>query len=435
MKSYLKWLGGVGIMFLLLLLSCDWLLFSPQAPLKPEGPGNLAVGETGTFYTRPAADETDSVSIRFDFGDGNLSDYIGPVGPADTVFISHSWDAPGTFHVKAQAKNDFGESKWSDPLVVTVSDSTESDSFNLTEVGHFDIPGYGRLIKLAKSGNYLYLAARSEGLIILDVSNPQSPTTVGQFIPSNSSKEPWVNDVKISGNYAYIAVTYTYAKTTSVLALDISNPSSPREVGQFADTSGYKSFERLFYSGGRVYVVGQQWTMGIINFTNPVAPLGESFITLPGYYAYDIFVSGSYAYVANNEYGVQIIDISNPQNPVFVSNVNVSSNASGVFVSQNTLYVAAEASGLKIVDVSNPASPSVVGTVSFPDYTKGIYASGDYAYVGASTAGYYVVDVSSPSNPNIITGIDTPGNAWFSIVDGDYAYVADFTSLRIIKLR
>jgi DNA-binding beta-propeller fold protein YncE len=86
----------------------------------PTGPHLTSVGDTVVFVAHVAdAPEDDSLSFRFDWGDG-----VSPWSSftlATTCTLSHSWVSAGDVAVKAQARNGRGgTSRWSDNLPVTV---------------------------------------------------------------------------------------------------------------------------------------------------------------------------------------------------------------------------------------------------------------------------------------------------------------------------
>lgn len=70
--------------------------------------------------------------------------------------------------------------------------------------------------RIAISGSTAYIADKTQGLTVLDVSNPASPSTI-QTIPAQSS----VSDVAVYDNYLYAA------DGSGIRVFDISNPSNP----------------------------------------------------------------------------------------------------------------------------------------------------------------------------------------------------------------
>src|SRR3972149_7494934 len=96
------------------------------------------------------------------------------------------------------------------------------------------------------------------------------------------------SDVKVVGNYAYVASGY------GLKIFDISNPSSPKLMSTYK-TDGYP--RRVFISGTTAYVAG--WSgLAIIDISDPSSPKLQSSYNTGGS-AFDVFVSGNIAYVAN----------------------------------------------------------------------------------------------------------------------------------------
>jgi hypothetical protein len=85
--------------------------------------------------------------------------------------------------------------------------------------------------------------------------------------------------------------------------IDVSNPSSPREVGAY-DTPGNASGVAI--SGAYAYVADGGAGLRVIDISNPSSPREVGFYDTPGY-ARGVAVSGAYAYVADSEGGLVIL--------------------------------------------------------------------------------------------------------------------------------
>jgi hypothetical protein len=92
--------------------------------LYAEAPSGPQSGRTGAVlaFTSSATDPGhESVAVRFDWGDGDTSDWSAWLASGDTVTASHSWSAANTYSVRAQAKNVSGVlSDWSGAFAVTL---------------------------------------------------------------------------------------------------------------------------------------------------------------------------------------------------------------------------------------------------------------------------------------------------------------------------
>gem|GEM_PF-2142027 len=110
---------------------------APSPPLAPVGPTSIE-RETSYQYSSAAIDpEGDLVRLRFDWGDGLLSNWTGFVASNTTVSLYHAWETVDNFTIRVIAQDAHGlNSSWSEPLMVQVSEGEEG----LPPVGLFQAP-------------------------------------------------------------------------------------------------------------------------------------------------------------------------------------------------------------------------------------------------------------------------------------------------------
>lgn len=123
-----------------------------------------------------------------------------------------------------------------------------------TEIGGFDT-GWGSSIDV--DGQTAYVASWSEGLIILDISDPTKPIKLGQYLelvgnyellPPGAQSRQTLLDVSVSGDIAYLTYnfgedhsTWTQILESGVIAVDISDPTHPKKVDVYSDLDGASS--------------------------------------------------------------------------------------------------------------------------------------------------------------------------------------------------
>ena len=78
---------------------------------------------------------------------------------------------------------------------------------------------------MAVRGGYAYLAGGANGLLILDIKNPEDPHEVSVY------DTDFANGVAVQGAYAYVA-----DREGGLQIIDIGDPYSPKHVGT-ADTT------------------------------------------------------------------------------------------------------------------------------------------------------------------------------------------------------
>ncbi|MFB0510231.1 MAG: Kelch repeat-containing protein [bacterium] len=110
------------ILLVFLISGCRKKNQPPYTPYTPNGPTSGVTNNTYQFFSLAIDPDGDSVSIRFDFGNGDTSDWSELVAMERTVRISFSWSVPDTYYVKAQAKDkDENISEWSLPHTVIIT--------------------------------------------------------------------------------------------------------------------------------------------------------------------------------------------------------------------------------------------------------------------------------------------------------------------------
>jgi PKD domain len=98
--------------------------FDNNRPEKPEEPSGESRGSPGTEYTFTgiAVDpDNDQVFYKWDWGDGNYSEWLGPYSSGESCQTVHAWGIKATYAIRVMVKDQHGgESDWSDPMPITI---------------------------------------------------------------------------------------------------------------------------------------------------------------------------------------------------------------------------------------------------------------------------------------------------------------------------
>jgi hypothetical protein len=93
----------------------------PAKPDQPSGETNGEVGNEYSYTTSTIDPDGDQVYYLWDWGDGNVSEWMGPYDSGLTSGLTHTWTVKGSYNIKVKAKDTHGiESPWSDPLSITM---------------------------------------------------------------------------------------------------------------------------------------------------------------------------------------------------------------------------------------------------------------------------------------------------------------------------
>jgi len=289
----------------------------------------------------------------------------------------------------------------------------------------------------AISGNYAYLSASNEGMIIVDISVPTNPVEVAIFDDAQFS----VRDLILNGNLLYVR-----ENSGAINIFDITQPTMPVRVGPISlseyinDVLTVISLDTIFVEGNYLYATTFRQGMYIFDISNPAANIND-IIPLPhlSYYdasigsTNDIKVVGGLSYVLT-PYDLRVVDISQQSKPVELGLTALKGNPVEVKIVGNRAYVASGQGGLRIIDITNPTALVETGFYDTPGFALAVTVNGNYAYVADWESGLRIIDISNPV-PVEVSFIGIPDEGAIDVaVDGDYAFVTAGQSLRVIDI-
>jgi hypothetical protein len=231
--------------------------------------------------------------------------------------------------------------------------ATETDP---VQIGHYDTissPEFDVQI----IDNFAYLAAGNDGLQIIDISNPISPTLHGaNATPMNTAF------LQVEGQIAYALDNQPTSTAPSVLyAMDVSDPSNPTILGTYQDAAEMNWARGMDIANGIAYITTGE-SLQMIDVSDPahLTRLGSYVVPASG-----VRVVGTYAYVfANNR--LDIIDASDPAHPELLgSHTSPAAYASDIEVVGDLVYIAAGWHGMYILRVVDPADPTPTPTIGY----------------------------------------------------------------------
>ncbi|VVB62002.1 PKD domain protein [uncultured archaeon] len=110
----------------------------PSLPLQPIGGTHVNIGIVYSYSSAARDPDGDLVRLRFDWGDGSLSNWTAFVTSNTSVYASHAWVNISNCSIRVIAQDTTGvNSSWSDPLTVMVSQNGSGGS---PPVGVFTVP-------------------------------------------------------------------------------------------------------------------------------------------------------------------------------------------------------------------------------------------------------------------------------------------------------
>jgi hypothetical protein len=265
----------------------------------------------------------------------------------------------------------------------------------------------------------------SDGLQVVDVQNPASPTVLGSITTDQAFRA-----LDVQGSVAYVVDFSTIEGTGGLQLIDVSNPAKPALRGRIDAPLPVASDVDVV--GTYAYLTLLTGELQVIDVRDPDAPVVRTSVPVARI-TRDVEIVGNLAYITIEVYTdtsvdaeVQIFDITNPLAPVARGRVQVGGEVFGLRVIGTTAYIAGGTRGLHIVDVADVAHPTLRGRFTTVPRVDNVVMNEQFAYVAnadAATGGLYIVDLSDPQHPRLRGSVATlPTDA--VAVSGNLAVVA-----------
>jgi hypothetical protein len=257
-------------------------------------------------------------------------------------------------------------------------------------------------------GNYAYLGTRgSQGVFIIDISDPSHPFVASQYFPS-SGRAP--QDVKVQNGIGYFAMN---SGGGGVDIVDLSDPTQPVFLSHL-DTGSHN----VFIDNNLLYTTSSSTATRVYDVSNPLNPtLWHSFDNG----VHDMTVLGDRVYTSSFSAGTRIYDISNmsaSEPPVELGRILTGSSSHSTWTTDdgNVLVNARERSGgdVGLFDIADISNPAVLARIFANDFAAENFTLphnpllvDDTLYVSWYGVGLQVFDVSNPSRPIHLGRYDT----------------------------
>jgi choice-of-anchor B domain-containing protein len=174
---------------------------------------------------------------------------------------------------------------------------------------------------------YVYImgACNNCGVNILEVSDPENPSEIGNYAPGY-----YIHDAHIRGDYMYAAAFFEGV----IDIVDISDKSKPTLVKQIEYTGGNthsawtsEDHKYLIISGEKDGLPARIWNIEDLDNLYEVATYSANLESL----THNPYVRGNYAFFSHNTEGLRVVDIKDPALPVEVGFYDTFDGPSGGF--------------------------------------------------------------------------------------------------------
>ncbi len=279
-----------------------------------------------------------------------------------------------------------------------------------SQVGQIELSRHG--LKLATTANYAYAASEDTFLYVIDIKDVTSLHLTGDF------KMPDVlTGIEVRDN-----CVYGLANNAGFLVVDVSDPSEAAVIGS-CQVEGFEPLSFCLH-GNLAYLCGIGG-LRLISVLFPAFPyLFSSNASVPG--ANRVFVAedgeASYAYLSN-PVQLSILDVTNPGNIQPVSVFAPSSEIVDFAVSGNQAYLVAGYENLTVLDLAEKDSPEEIAALGLGEYTRALFSFSDFLFVTDLFGPTRIVNVFNPHRPYVAGKWIVPGSPKNVVLKDSLAFV------------
>jgi len=245
---------------------------------------------------------------------------------------------------------------------------------------------------LKTHGYYCYVVNESGGgMDIISLEDPFNPYKVGSYTSSTAT----AHNMFIADGYAYLVGSAgSSAQTNSwqgIIILELSDPENPTELGRWEETYIHDIYVKNDTAYACDIYNGSLAIIDVSDKTNPTTMLVHNYSNY-GCHAVWVTDDSKYAVTGDEESGgyVYIFDIQDFDNINMVATWYPdepevqNKSVHNVLIKDDLLYVSYYVYGTRIVDISDPYNPTEVGYYDWYPGQNGLYSGnwGTYPFTG-----------------------------------------------------
>lgn len=291
------------------------------------------------------------------------------------------------------------------------------DTIFMINVSNPSVPAFLGSYKLQERPSGCFISERKiyavdNGLYIINISKPESPSLYAFYKEISFRGE----EVSISGNFAYIA-----AGTNGLLIYDVSNAYLPKYVSSFKTPS---SATNLIIENNLAFIANDSSGLVIIDVNNPLSPSIYATFDTP-LQSVDVEVSQGIAYLADADKtkgNILIIDTHDKTNLNLLANYTLSKPPKHLKIYDSNLFISLDDGGLIILDVSNPQVPQKAGFYNL-DPVDYVIVKDNIACITHRTYGLKFLDISNVSSPSVLGTYNGIPYVCEPVWEQDYIYI------------
>lgn len=276
---------------------------------------------------------------------------------------------------------------------------------------------FGEINDVFVENNLAYISSSGRGLVICDISLPESPQLLTSYKGGGSVYSATKRDSLI-----YLACD------SSFQVINVKNISNIQKVG------GY-NYNNFLYKTNKINICGDTLAyvcggtlpglsmLNIKNKNNIVETDRYGYGITPYSIFDDVISSDTNIYSVNHYNGFYVLSLS--PNYLFTINAIVGEGGNAGITYNNKVYLAGGNEGIKIMNVSNPYLPTLMSKFPTLGDARSVIVSGTNAFVANGDKGIDIADVSNSYSPFRVARYQTRGNASKLFIKDNLIFLAE----------
>jgi len=124
----MEWLGGAQVRINVSMINNEYENYAPDAPSTPSGEAMGEINGSYEFTSVGTDPNRQQVYYKWDWGDGEVTDWLGPFDYEVASVLSHTWTAPGQYNVLTKLKDIHDvEGDWSSAGMIDIWECGNAD--------------------------------------------------------------------------------------------------------------------------------------------------------------------------------------------------------------------------------------------------------------------------------------------------------------------
>lgn len=297
----------------------------------------------GSYDTDGYAMDVQVVGSLAYVADGTEGVKVFDVSTPSTPALVGSYDSSNARDVQVVGSKAYVADWVGDLKIVDFADPSAPEL-----LGSIALPGSARSVNLV--GDLAYVATWGGGLQIVNVSEPAAPYVVGSCDTAD-----FVTSVDVVGTRTYMT------SVEGLHVLDVTDPSSPSLLGETGSPDG-AGFWDVHVVGSLAHVARSGPTgLAVYDIADPEAIEMLSSGYSDNHSCYGVEVVESLVFMAGST-GVYVVNVENPVDAIHLRTYDTPGSAMQTCIDGTTAFVAQGTSGLAVLDIANASESSFFTT-------------------------------------------------------------------------